>query len=99
MKSRQIRIELVTRPESEHLFFVAASVDYGFVLDLPGPVGVSEGVEGLLDVGVGRRHASDHQSVRIPTKRILEKPGQLRITVRDVTLGKESRPRVMSKLI
>ena len=94
-----MRIELVTRPESEHLFFVAASVDYGFVFDLPGPVGVSEGVERLLDVGVGRRHASDHQSVRVPTKRVLEQPSQLRITVGDVTWGRESRPRVISNLL
>lgn len=35
------------------------------VLDVPGPVGVLQGVQGLHEVAVGRGHAGDHHGAAV----------------------------------
>ena len=44
------------------------------VLDVPGPVGVLQGVEGLHEVSVGRGHAGDHHGAAVATERVLQQP-------------------------
>lgn len=45
-------------------------VDDGFVFDLPGPVSITQSVQGLLQVGVCWAHTGDHQRVAVPSQRV-----------------------------
>jgi hypothetical protein len=44
------------------------------VLDVSGPVGVLEGVQGLHEVTVGGRDAGDHHGTAVAAERVLKQP-------------------------
>ncbi len=45
-----------------------------FVLDVSGPVGVLEGVQGFHEVTVGRRNAGDHHGPAVAAEGVLKQP-------------------------
>lgn len=47
-------------------------VDNGFVFDLPGPVSITQSVQGLLQVGICWAHTGNHQRVAVPTQGVWE---------------------------
>mmetsp|Transcript_16946 Transcript_16946/g.47298 ORF Transcript_16946/g.47298 Transcript_16946/m.47298 type:complete len:397 (+) Transcript_16946:2734-3924(+) len=59
-------------------------VDDGLVSDVPGPVGVFEGVERLLNARVGSADGRHHQSAAVAAKRVLQHPGDLRVAIGNV---------------
>lgn len=52
------------------------------VLDLSGATRIIEGIQGLVEVRLGWRAASDHGSTRVATQGILQDTGQLGVSVR-----------------
>lgn len=58
-------------------------VDNRLVEDVHGLLSVFKSVQGLLETGTGWADAGYHLSVRITSQRILNNPGEFRVSVRD----------------
>mmetsp|Transcript_27414 Transcript_27414/g.78760 ORF Transcript_27414/g.78760 Transcript_27414/m.78760 type:complete len:483 (-) Transcript_27414:666-2114(-) len=58
-------------------------VDLGLVLDALRPVGVAQGAQGLVIVVVDGAYASAHHGLRVASKRVLQQPCQLGVSVGD----------------
>ena len=59
-------------------------VDGDLVLDVPGPIRIFEGAEGLHEVAVAGRDAGYHDGLAVAAERVLQQPRQLRVAVRHV---------------
>mmetsp|Transcript_47391 Transcript_47391/g.122602 ORF Transcript_47391/g.122602 Transcript_47391/m.122602 type:complete len:306 (+) Transcript_47391:2870-3787(+) len=51
------------------------------VLDLLSAIGIAEGGEGLVVVDVGGREGGNHDRLRVSAQRVLQQPGESRVTV------------------
>jgi len=59
-------------------------VDSRPVLDAFGAVGVAQRAQRFVIVVVGRRQAGDHQRLGVAAERVLQKPGEFRVAIRNV---------------
>ena len=74
-------MEFIKKAYPDELLFVEFLVNFGFVGDVLGPVGVVEGGKSLLDVDGGGRNGGNDGGFGAPSESVLQQTCQFALSI------------------